>query len=46
MYFFKVSKRNPNLESIKNNKNNNTDTKHKTVIEFWYDQGFRNVKSQ
>ena len=32
MYFFKVNKRNPNLESIKNN---NTDTKHKTVIKFW-----------
>ena len=37
MYFFKVSKRNLNLESTKNN---NTDTKHKTVIKFG------NVKSQ
>ena len=43
MYFFKVNKRNPNLEATKNN---NADTKHKTVIKFWYDQGFRNVKSQ
>ena len=32
MYIFKVNKRNPNLEA---NKNNNTDTKHKTVIKFW-----------
>ena len=35
MYIFKVNKRNPNLEATKNNKNNNTDTKHKTVIKFW-----------